>query len=146
MARKSDKPAAASRPDVATTKPQASAIIWPATPQTTGTFNTIHPGLIAIDNLFSRQTLKSWLTFLDSPTSPITLQESLPGPPKKGNAARNNDRFGVQDDAFAKKLWEDSGLRELAQEGLPSSATRRKPVGLNGNVRLYRYQAGAYFG
>lgn len=38
---------------------------------------------------------------------------TTPGKPKKGEALRYNDRFQVQDDLFANRLWVETGLREL---------------------------------
>ena len=38
---------------------------------------------------------------------------TTPGKPKKGEALRCNDRFQVQDDLFANRLWVETGLREL---------------------------------
>lgn len=38
---------------------------------------------------------------------------TTPGKPKKGDALRFNDRFQVLDEAFANRLWVETGLREL---------------------------------
>lgn len=38
---------------------------------------------------------------------------TTPGKPKKGDALRFNDRFQVQDEVFANRLWLETGLREL---------------------------------
>ena len=38
---------------------------------------------------------------------------TTPGKPKKGDAVRVNDRFQVTDEDFAKRLWEETGLRDL---------------------------------
>lgn len=42
---------------------------------------------------------------------------TTPGKPKKGEALRVNDRFQVQDEAFANRLWIETGLRELVCGG-----------------------------
>jgi hypothetical protein len=38
---------------------------------------------------------------------------TTPGKPKKGDAVRVNDRFQVLDEGFSRRLWEETGLREL---------------------------------
>lgn len=37
---------------------------------------------------------------------------TTPGKPKRGDAVRVNDRFQVQDQAFANRLWLETGLRD----------------------------------
>lgn len=93
-----------------------------------------------IDGFFSRQSLKQWRSFLPS----IPMQP--PAPPQKGYADRTNHRFSVQDPAFATQLWEHSGLKELCESGIASGVQGKRAVGLNPNIRLYSYSAGAYFG
>lgn len=43
---------------------------------------------------------------------------TTPGKPKKGDALRFNDRFQVQDEGFANRLWLETGLRELVMGGI----------------------------
>lgn len=143
MARKTAKELVSATP---TPRAASTSIAWPAITRTQASFATIHPGLIQADNFFDRQSVKTWLAFLESPASPVVLTPPTPGPPLRGNAARTNDRFGCDDPAFARTLWEASGLKELAEAELGSASGKRKPVGLNPNIRLYRYTAGAYFG
>ncbi len=58
-------------------------------------------------------------------------------------AFRDNERVSVQDEAFAQHLWQASGLqRHFAT--WPSDGGR--PVGLNPNIRIYRYGTGQRFG
>jgi len=38
---------------------------------------------------------------------------TTPGKPKKGDAVRVNDRFQINDEGFAKRLWEETGLKGL---------------------------------
>jgi hypothetical protein len=38
---------------------------------------------------------------------------TTPGKPKKGDAVRVNDRFQVVDEGFARRLWEETGLKGL---------------------------------
>lgn len=124
-----------------------SAIPWPALSPPSHPLETtqLYPGLLAIDSFLSKRDLTTWISFLTSPSSPIVLQSS---PPKKrGEAHRTNDRFGVQDPAFAEALWTRTGLRELCEGGRLESRTKGKEaVGLNPNIRLYRYDTGAFFG
>ncbi|KAI3793058.1 hypothetical protein L1987_35670 [Smallanthus sonchifolius] len=62
--------------------------------------------------------------------------------PTKGEAYRDNDRIAVNDPVLADTLWE-SGLSKL----LSHITIRGKvPVGLNPNIRLYRYNIGQRFG
>ena len=51
---------------------------------------------------------KNYVQFLKA--LPLT---TTPGRPKKGEALRFNDRFQVQDEVFANRLWIETGLREL---------------------------------
>jgi hypothetical protein len=38
---------------------------------------------------------------------------TTPGKPKNGDAVRVNDRFQVVDEGFARRLWEETGLKGL---------------------------------
>jgi hypothetical protein len=38
---------------------------------------------------------------------------TTPGKPKKGDAVRVNDRFQINDEEFARRLWDETGLRGL---------------------------------
>lgn len=46
---------------------------------------------------------------------------TTPGKPKKGDAVRVNDRFQINDEGFAKRLWEETGLRGLILGGVESA-------------------------
>lgn len=73
---------------------------------------------------------------------------------------RVNDRFQIEDAAFAESLWESTALRELVMTGRiegeeeEDEANARKkvldlwggePLGLNSNIRVYRYSNGQFF-
>lgn len=63
-------------------------------------------------------------------TLPLT---TTPGKPKKGDALRFNDRFQVNDERFANRLWEETGLRELVlgeneEEGEGMSENERREL------------------
>lgn len=106
--------------------------------------NSLLPGIITIDPLLSRRTVKAFLALLDGPQSPVQLEPSPPA--KRGEAVRTNERFSVQDPAFARMLWDGTALKTLLEEGrLRSEVEGRMAKGLNGNIRLYRYNQGSKF-
>lgn len=60
-----------------------------------------------------------------------------------GEAYRDNHRIAVQSEHFAEQLWRQTGLCDVC------AALRyggRHPVGLNPNIRLYRYSPKQKFG
>ena len=107
--------------------------------------------VFVIRNLFTPTLCKNYVSFLSS--LPLV---TTPGQPKKGNAVRINDRFQVDDPAFAELLWRSTGLHDLAtgvnedqREG-DVPAQRRKlwggeVCGLNPRIRIYRYCKGQFF-
>ncbi|KAL6581442.1 hypothetical protein OROMI_007365 [Orobanche minor] len=62
--------------------------------------------------------------------------------PIKGEAYRDNDRISVHDPVLAVAIWE-AGLNKLF---LDFKIRGKVAVGLNPNIRLYRYSAGQRFG
>ncbi|KAF2762449.1 hypothetical protein EJ05DRAFT_2142 [Pseudovirgaria hyperparasitica] len=107
--------------------------------------------ILTVSNLFSSKLCKEYVNFLSSLPMVTT-----PGKPKKGEAVRVNDRFQVDDAAFAERLWCETALRNLImgvnQEGaLPLSDDGLEKlwggyvVGLNPNIRIYRYSKGQFF-
>lgn len=66
---------------------------------------------------------------------------------------RVNDRFQIDDARFAETLWSSTGLRDLVEGSLDSDATQvmlrqtwgGRPLGLNPNIRIYRYSKGQFF-
>lgn len=68
---------------------------------------------------------------------------------------RVNDRFQIDDPEFARRLWEETALRELVLEGEIDGVTLGKEewnrlwggevLGLNPNIRIYRYSEGQFF-
>ncbi|KAG0170248.1 hypothetical protein DFQ28_002201 [Apophysomyces sp. BC1034] len=72
--------------------------------------------------------------------------QPVPTIPKRGEAFRSNDRQSLEDAAFAQQLWE-IGLDKICgeQEGIGNVSLPRKPVGLNSNIRVYRYRVGQKF-
>lgn len=116
-----------------------------------------------IRNFLPASVCKSYASFLAS--LPLT---TTPGKPKKHEAVRVNDRFQVEDAQFAENLWSGTAMKELvttrfAEEeydaydesasapspGELARMTREvwggEPLGLNPNIRIYRYAAGQFF-
>lgn len=60
-----------------------------------------------------------------------------------GEAFRDNDRIGFQDAALAQQLWTGTGLEDVL-DGVRLGG--RRAVGLNPNIRVYRYAKGQRFG
>jgi hypothetical protein len=114
-----------------------------------------------IRNFLPGTLCKSYVSFLAS--LPLT---TTPGKPKKDEALRVNDRFQIDDSRFAEMLWGTTALKELvttrfAEEeddeedrtSLPAELVERahqlwggEPLGLNPNIRIYRYSTGQFFG
>lgn len=108
--------------------------------------------ILTIPNLWPSSLCKSYVSFLSS--LPLV---TTPGKPKKGEAVRVNDRFQIQDAAFAKRLWEETAMKDVvlgniqSEDGIKLDEEARKKlwggdvVGLNPNIRIYRYSKGQYF-
>ncbi|CAN9455707.1 unnamed protein product [Alternaria alternata] len=111
----------------------------------------LHKQIVTIPNFFTASLCKTYVSFLSS--LPLT---TTPGKPKKGDAVRVNDRYQIDDPQFAERLWSQTGLRKLVsgdvEEGaLGLSVEQRKDLwggevlGLNQNIRIYRYSKGQFF-
>lgn len=110
--------------------------------------------VLTISHFWTVSLCKKYVNFLSS--LPLV---TTPGTPKKGNAVRVNDRFQIDDPAFAEMLWSDTGLKELVFGAIgPSNEAANvptpykadniwggQPVGLNPNIRIYRYRQGQFF-
>ncbi|OPB38503.1 hypothetical protein A0O28_0016090 [Trichoderma guizhouense] len=56
------------------------------------------------------------------------------------------NQFQIDDPAFALRLWETTGLKEVILENETiKDLWGGEPVGLNPNIRIYRYSKGQYF-
>jgi hypothetical protein len=117
-----------------------------------------------IRNFLPATLCKTYASFLSN--LPLT---TTPGRPKKDEAVRVNDRFQVQDARFAEMLWGGTALRELVLERFDEdeeeyederkgreedeqAKTQKlretwggQPLGLNPNIRIYRYSKGQFF-
>ncbi|OJJ71960.1 hypothetical protein ASPBRDRAFT_43347 [Aspergillus brasiliensis CBS 101740] len=132
----------------------------PLIPSTSLTLDPLVPDQIyLIRNFFPSTLCKTYTSFLAS--LPLT---TTPGKPKKGDAVRVNDRFQIQDEGFAESLWSGTALKEIVlnagvedvyeeeEEESKEEVTRDvkdiwggEPIGLNGNIRIYRYSKGQFF-
>ncbi|KAK6820665.1 hypothetical protein PG987_015065 [Apiospora arundinis] len=68
-----------------------------------------------------------------------------PRTPKAREAVRVNDRYQIDDFQFAQRLWLETGLRELLSDDAVSSTWNGEVVGLNPNIRIYRYSQNQFF-
>ncbi|KAL3453888.1 hypothetical protein BJX65DRAFT_301700 [Aspergillus insuetus] len=101
-----------------------------------------------IRNFLPASLCKTYVSFLSS--LPLI---TTPGKPKKGEAVRVNDRFQIQDATFADTLWRETALMELVtnfptedEQPLPlREIWGGEPLGLNANIRVYRYSPGQFF-
>nr|XP_043631857.1 uncharacterized protein LOC122603259 [Erigeron canadensis] len=63
--------------------------------------------------------------------------------PTYGEAYRDNDRIAVNDPVLSDVLWESGGLSNLFAQ---LTIRGKVAIGLNPNIRLYRYKVGQRFG
>ena len=105
--------------------------------------------IVVIRNFFTSTLSKNYVSFLSS--LPLT---TTPGQPKKGEALRVNDRFQIDDHAFAEELWHHTGLENLVTGGMNAHDEPREDLkklwggevcGLNPRIRIYRYSKGQFF-
>ncbi|KAH9878286.1 hypothetical protein J1614_003503 [Plenodomus biglobosus] len=96
------------------------------------------PGqIVTIPNLWTATLCRKYVSFLSS------LPLTTPGKPKRGDAVRVNDRFQVDDPAFAMRLWSETALSALVSAR--SDLWGGQVTGLNPNIRIYRYSKGQFF-
>ena len=95
--------------------------------------------ILLIRKLFTEKLCRTYITFLAN--LPLS---TTPGKPKRGEAIRVNDRFQVEDGTFAERLWKTTALQELISSP-ESDAWGGEPLGLNSNIRVYRYRPGQFF-
>ncbi|KAL0478284.1 hypothetical protein AKO1_008527 [Acrasis kona] len=67
----------------------------------------------------------------------MNYEQTERGPPKRGYAFRDNDRILVNNQKFADHVWE-AGLKDAINDA--------DAVGLNPNIRFYKYSEGQQFG
>ncbi|KAH7037126.1 uncharacterized protein B0I36DRAFT_62052 [Microdochium trichocladiopsis] len=93
-----------------------------------------------VRNFWPKSLCRGYVTFVES--LPLAL---TPGRPKRGEAVRVNDRFQVQDPAFAQRLWLETGIQELVLREPFRHLWGGEVIGLNPNIRVYRYCKGHFF-
>ncbi|KAF2832426.1 hypothetical protein CC86DRAFT_89358 [Ophiobolus disseminans] len=96
--------------------------------------------IVTIPNFWTATLCKNYVSFLSS--LPLT---TTPGKPKKGDAVRVNDRFQIDDPVFAERLWSQTALKSLVTEAQRKELWGGEVVGLNPNIRIYRYSKGQFF-
>ncbi|KAI0475790.1 hypothetical protein GGR56DRAFT_435408 [Xylariaceae sp. FL0804] len=96
--------------------------------------------ILLLRTFWPKSLCRDYVSFLKE--LPLT---TTPGRPKRGEAVRVNDRFQVDDPAFAQRLWLQSGLRDVVLEDAARHLWGGDVVGLNPNIRVYRYGKGQFF-
>ncbi|MQL83950.1 hypothetical protein Taro_016445 [Colocasia esculenta] len=91
-----------------------------------------------VSNFFSPSETKAFIEAAES--LGFTHQGSLG--PARGEAYRDNDRMSLDDPILAKFIWE-SGLDKIFSN---IKLQGKEAVGLNPNIRFYRYKVGQRFG
>ncbi|KAK9292950.1 hypothetical protein L1049_020932 [Liquidambar formosana] len=94
--------------------------------------------LFTVQNFFTSAESKAFIKAAES--IGFVHQGSLG--PTKGEAFRDNDRISVNDPILADMIWE-SGLNKLFSD---IKIRGKVAVGMNPNIRLYRYKVGQRFG
>lgn len=101
---------------------------------------TLKDQILVVPNLLTTNLCKNYVTFL----STLSLT-TTPGKPKRGEATLMNDRFQIEDPAFAQRLWEDTAVKDLVASYEDKSIWGGEVLGLNANIRIYRYRPGQFF-
>jgi len=128
--------------------------LGPTMPKENLALHHISDHVITIPSFWTAALCKKYVSHLA--TLPLT---TTLGKPKKGEAVRVNDRFQVDDASFAEIMWSSTGLRELVLGATlvgaykDASVTQEQQetlwggevLGLNPNIRIYRYRKGQYF-
>jgi len=153
-AKKSDVPSKAST----TTKARAEQQQRPDWPPITSlipaedlSFTTLlQDQILTISQLWTSTLCKAYIAFL----STLTLV-TTPKNPRRGEAVRVNDRFQIDDPAFAEKLWTRTALSQMISHPVFEGRTLTdeeknqlwggEVLGLNSNIRIYRYSKGQFF-
>ncbi|CAA7391822.1 unnamed protein product [Spirodela intermedia] len=94
--------------------------------------------LFTVPNYLTPHEVKGFIEAAES--SGFSHQGSLG--PARGEAYRDNDRISLNDPELAKCIWE-SGLDKVFSS---IKLQGRSAVGLNPNIRFYRYKVGQRFG
>ncbi|KAF1937121.1 hypothetical protein EJ02DRAFT_458983 [Clathrospora elynae] len=130
---------------IKSTEPARQPPNWPAftplVPETDLALQEVLPSqIVTIPNFWTATLCKAYVSFLSS--LPLT---TTPGKPRKGDAVRVNDRFQIDDPAFAERLWSETALKTLVTGAALKELWGGEVVGLNPNIRIYRYAKGQFF-
>ena len=125
------------------------------------------PGVLVCDDIFTRNECQLLVQCCKEYLDPTNKNNA---PPKKGEAFRNNERYlhpnSQENKEFADKLWKErllpiflsernreylklnelSSLCPSSQPEKSDSETGFLPVGVNSDLKFYRYKQGAKFG
>lgn len=152
---KKNDPTEPSQASTQISQPERSTPDWPslasATPALDLELTPLLPDqILTVSGFWPTKLCAKYVDFL----SALPLA-TTPGKPKRGDAVRVNDRFQIDDPGFAKRLWRDTALKELVEgasingEVLDESKRRElwggDVLGLNSNIRIYRYNKGQFF-
>ncbi|KAK4149284.1 putative prolyl 4-hydroxylase 4 [Chaetomidium leptoderma] len=96
--------------------------------------------VVVLRSFFPRSLCRDYVSFLRE--LPLI---TTPGKPKRGDAVRVNDRYQIDDPLFAQRLWTETGLKEVVLNKNVARLWGGEVVGLNSNIRIYRYTAGQFF-
>ncbi|KAL2269532.1 hypothetical protein VTJ83DRAFT_1716 [Remersonia thermophila] len=96
--------------------------------------------IVVLRSFFPRSLCRDYVSFLRE--LPLV---TTPGKPKRGEAVRVNDRYQVDDAKFANRLWNETGLKEVVLRDEVAHLWGGEVVGLNPNIRIYRYSPGQFF-
>ncbi|KAI0204104.1 hypothetical protein F4808DRAFT_368834 [Astrocystis sublimbata] len=96
--------------------------------------------IIILRNFWPKSLCHDYVNFLSE--LPLT---TTPGRPKRGEATRVNDRFQIHDSHFSTRLWLETGLKDAVTEDDVKDLWGGEVVGLNPNVRVYRYSKNQFF-
>lgn len=146
MAKSKSTKQAKQDPKPTTTIQQQAPPNWPplhpVLPADSLTLETVLPSqILTISSLWTSTLCAKYVAFLKS--LPLA---TTPGVPKKGDAVRVNDRFQIEDPDFAERLWSETGLKDVvSQVEDPIRLWGGEVIGLNPNIRIYRYSKGQFF-
>ncbi|KAI0389421.1 hypothetical protein F5Y17DRAFT_448979 [Xylariaceae sp. FL0594] len=116
----------------------------PSLPVTQLTFDAPIPKLedqiVILNKFWPKSLCRDYLHFLSG--LPLI---TTPGRPKRGEATRVNDRFQIDDPDFAQRLWLQTGLKEAVVDDSVKHLWGGEVVGLNPNIRIYRYKKNQFF-
>ncbi|KAK3298329.1 uncharacterized protein B0H64DRAFT_384759 [Chaetomium fimeti] len=96
--------------------------------------------VVVLRSFFPRSLCRDYVSFLRE--LPLI---TTPGKPKRGDAVRVNDRYQIDDAKFAHRLWTETGLKDALAGKDVAHLWGGDVVGLNPNIRVYRYTAGQFF-